>query len=223
MPVVKGKKLVGVCSIQDVWSFIPNKSVDDIGFIAVSDPNNAELWLSSVCSMVAYILGILLPLVGIFGFFTADSANISALLGSARSGTVTFYLFEAQGIDSLYPFINLISRSPIWAVIVVCSFAVLIIGTLGMFSIIYTRFSDVRNVQVGQVVRIIIPTLVVALMILEWVLLLLAFGLVGILANVMVDPIGLIMSIVSIVLFLVAINSEFIFRQEKTSGAEVSS
>lgn len=223
VPIVKGEKLVGVCSIQDAWSYIPDQNVDDVGFIAVSDPNNAELWFSSVCSLVAYILGILLPLVGIFGFFIADSANISALLGTARSGSVTFYLFEAQGSDSLYTFINLISRSPIWALIVVCSFAVLIIGTLGMFSIIYTRFSDVRNIKTGQVVRIIIPTLVIALMILEWILLLVAFGLVGILANVTVDAIGLIMSILSMVLFFAAINSEYIFRQEKASGAEVSS
>ena len=35
VPVVDNKKLIGVCSIHDCWSFIPDQTFDEIGLIPV--------------------------------------------------------------------------------------------------------------------------------------------------------------------------------------------
>ncbi|MHA1611891.1 MAG: CBS domain-containing protein, partial [Promethearchaeota archaeon] len=64
VPVVEEKKLLGVVTIQDVWSYIPDENIDEIGMIPVDNPKNAEFWFASVCATLSLVLGILLPLVG---------------------------------------------------------------------------------------------------------------------------------------------------------------
>jgi len=44
VPVLKNNKLVGVCTIQDCWSYIPDRLPDEVGLIPVSNPNYAEFW-----------------------------------------------------------------------------------------------------------------------------------------------------------------------------------
>ena len=86
VPVIdKNNKLLGVATIQDCWSFIPDQSVDEIGLIPVSDPNNAEFWLSSVCAILAFLLGIMLPLTGAVGFFSLPT-SFTDLFGVAIIG-----------------------------------------------------------------------------------------------------------------------------------------
>ena len=226
VPVLKNNKLVGVCTIQDCWSYIPDRLPDEVGLIPVSNPNYAEFWFSSVCSLLAFVLGILLPLVGIFGYFTASHDAISSLFGAAsiRGGAVSFYLFDARGTDFFYSLTNLIAKGgPIWGIIVVNSFIVLILGTIGIFSLIYSSLSDVRNIRTGRVVSLIIPSLVIIFMALEWIFFLIAFWVAGLIASVAVDGVGLVISIISMVLIFAAINREYIFRQSKLTAAEVSS
>jgi len=228
VPVVDKEKLIGVCTIQDCWSYIPDVSEDEIGLIPVSDPKNAEFWFTSVCSILAFVLGILLPLAGIFGYFSANQADIKDLFGLAevRGGSVAFFLFDARGSEFYVPLTDLIVRNgAIWVLIEICSFLVLIIGIIGLFSLIYTSFSDARNIQTGQIVRTVIPWLVIVFMVLEWILFAIGFGIAGVLVNVMVDGIGLLISIVSMLLILIAINRNYLFRQKvisKSTTNEVS-
>ncbi len=228
VPVVEKEKLIGVCTIQDCWDYIPDVSEDDIGLIPVADPKNAEFWFTSVCSILAFVLGILLPLVGVFGYFSANQTDLMNFFGMAeiRGGEITFYLFEARGTDFFFPLSNLIARNGfIWAILVTCSFSILIIGIIGLFSLIYTSFSDARNIKTGRIVRTVIPWLIIVFMILEWVFFIIGFMTAAPPVNVLIDGIGLFMSITSILLFLLAINRNYLFRQKgisKSSTVEVS-
>jgi CBS domain-containing protein len=221
VPVLdKNGKLLGVATIQDCWSFIPDQDVDDIGLIPVSDPNNAEFWLSSVCAILAFLLGIMLPLTGAVGFFSLPT-SFTDLFGVAIIGgeSVSFYLFDARGFDFIVTFLTLMSRNPVWALMIINGFLLIISGVLGLFSLIYASYSDLRNVKIGNVVRLL-PWLTVVFMVLEWLFYLIAFGTA--LPDVTVDAGGLVLSIFSMILIIVAINREYIFRQTASPTEEVS-
>ena len=225
VPVIKDEKLVGVCTIQDCWSFIPDQTVDDIGLIPVKNTKAAEFWFASVCVILGFTLGIFLPLAGIFGFFTGTHSEIQGLVGSIPFGdpTVTFYLFDARGVGLMVPFLNLSIRAGlIWLVIDIFSILLLIFGIVGLFSIVYVSFFDTRNLQTGWVIRTIIPGLTIFFMAFEWILFGIAFALEDLLDAIVIDPVGLTMSIVSMVLFLLAINRDYIFRGKETAEARMS-
>ncbi|MFX1447401.1 MAG: cyclic nucleotide-binding/CBS domain-containing protein, partial [Promethearchaeota archaeon] len=141
VPVVEDGKLIGVSTIQDCWSYIPDENIDEIGLIPVSNTKNAEFWLASVCSILAFVLGVILPLVGISGFFRGNQVDLLSLFGTAeiRGGSVLFSFFEARGNDFIVSFVNLIDlNGGIWLVIVIISVLILIFGILGLISIIFT-------------------------------------------------------------------------------------
>jgi CBS domain-containing protein len=222
VPVVENQKLVGVCSIHDCWSFIPDQTVDDVGLIPVRNTKAAEFWFGSVCAIMGFTLGILLPLAGIFGFFTGKYSDLMSLLGMGPivgDPTLFFTLFDVRGVGILMPFFNL--NDPIWTAIGVFSILMLISGILGLFSIIYTSFSDTRNLETGWIIRTIIPGLAVFFMVFEWILFGIAFAIINPQPSVTIDPVGLTMSIISMSLFLLAINRDYIFRSEVKSS-EVS-
>ncbi|MHA2037590.1 MAG: CBS domain-containing protein [Promethearchaeota archaeon] len=218
VPVVKNEKLVGVCTIQDCWSFIPDQTVDEIGLIPVKNTKAAEFWFASVCVIIAFTLGIILPLAGIFGFYTGKQSGILSLLGIAPvvgDPLVMFNLFDARGMGILVPFLDLFTKSgPIWLVIDIFSILMLIFGIVALFSIVYTSFSDSRNLQTGWVIRTIVPGLAVFFMAFEWILFGIAFALETPQPAVTIDPVGLTMAIVSMILFLLAIGRDYIFRSE---------
>ncbi|MBY8984977.1 MAG: CBS domain-containing protein [Candidatus Lokiarchaeota archaeon] len=222
IPVIKDEKLVGVCTIQDCWSFIPDQTVDDVGLIPVKNTKAAEFWFASVCVILGFTLGILLPLAGIFGFFTANQSGIQSLLGIAPvigDPIVTFNLFDATGLGIMVPFLNLFIRNgPIWLVIDIFSILLLIFGIVGLFSIVYVSFFDTRNLQTGWIIRMIIPGLTVFFMAFEWILFGIAFALETPQPAIVIDPVGLTMSIVSMVLFLLAINRDYIFRGKEETN-----
>jgi CBS domain-containing protein len=223
VPVVKEGNLVGVASIQDCWSFIPDQDVDEIGLIPVSDTRSAEFWFASTTAILAFVLGIILPLVGVYGFFFGNQAELLSLFGTAeiRGGIVTFNFFEARGNDFLIPFMSLINRNGgIWLAILIFSFLVLIFGILGLFSIIFSSYSDVRNYQTGIWVDFVIPGLTVVFLAIEWILFAIAFATAVPTPNVSVDALGLTMSIISMGLIIAAIYRDYFFRQKKR---EVSS
>ncbi len=215
VPVIEDGKLKGVCTIQDCWSYIPDENIDDVGLIPVSNTRIAEFWFASVCSILAFVLGVILPLVGIYGFFSGNQVDLLSLFGTAeiRGGRVIFSLFEARGNDFLVSFMNLINiNGGIWLAIVIFSLLILIFGILGLFSIIFSSYSDIRNIQTGLTVRFIIPILVVVFLVIQWILFGIAFAIAVPSPNVSIDALGLTMSIISMVLIIAAIYRDYIFR-----------
>ncbi len=215
VPVIEDGKLKGVCTIQDCWSYIPDENIDDVGLIPVSNTRIAEFWFASVCSILAFVLGVILPLIGIYGFFSGNQVDLLSLFGTAeiRGGRVIFSLFEARGNDFLVSFMNLINiNGGIWLAIVIFSLLILIFGILGLFSIIFSSYSDVRNIQTGLTVRFIIPILVVVFLVVQWILFGIAFAIAVPSPNVSIDALGLTMSIISMVLIIAAIYRDYIFR-----------
>jgi CBS domain-containing protein len=211
VPVVENEKLIGVATIQDCWSYIPDTTYDDVGLIPVRNTKVAEFWFASVCAIIAFTLGILLPLSGIFGFFTGKYSDLLSLLGMgpmAEDPTLFFTLFDIRGPGILMPFYNL--RDPIWIAIDIFSILMLVSGIIGLFSIIYTSFSDTRNLETSWIIKTVIPGIAVFFMAFEWIL----FSLIAI------DTVGLIMSILSMVLFILAINRDYIFRGTESPEAK---
>lgn len=214
VPVVEDEKLLGVCTIQDVWSYIPDERPDEIGVIAVKNPKNAEFWFASICSLLAFILGIMLPLAGITGYFTAD---VGELYGLSTLGEGLFSLFRAGGLGLE----ALISKSGgIWALVLVFSYVLLIVGTVGIFSLLYVSYSDARFVKTHQVFRTILPFTTIGLMIFQWILYLIAFGVSSTGLQIALNVPGLIFTILSILLILAAIARDWVFKQHDTEMKE---
>ena len=225
IPVVEDEKLMGVCTIQDCWSYIPDQNVDEIGLIPVRNTRVAEFWFASVCAILAFTLGVILPLVGVYGFFTGTQTDLLSLLGInlPGGGKVSFNLFEARGLGIIVPFFDI---GPIWIVIEIFGIFLLIFGIISLFSIIYVSFSDTRHLQTGRVVRTIVPGLIVFFMAFEWILFGIAFASATPTPNITIDSIGLVMSILSMILILLAINRDYIFKEKETAESvykEVSS
>ncbi|TFG12585.1 MAG: CBS domain-containing protein [Promethearchaeota archaeon] len=217
VPVVEEGKLVGVASIQDCWSYIPDVIPDERGLIPVSNTRVAEFWFASIAAVSAFILGVLFPLVGVFGFFIAEQADVMTLLGLAdvRGGLLYFYLFEAHGTDFFVPILSLISQGgAIWGILIAISTLLSIFGIIGLLALIYSSFADTRNIRTGNMVRILLPSLVVILLVLEWIFFAIGFAVSSVPVVVGVDPVGLTMSILSMILIILAINRDYIFKEK---------
>ncbi|MFX1567825.1 MAG: cyclic nucleotide-binding/CBS domain-containing protein [Promethearchaeota archaeon] len=222
VPVVENEKLVGVATIHDCWSYIPDQTVDEIGLIPVKNTKAIEFWFGSVCAIIGFTLGILLPLSGIFGFFTGKYSDLLSLLGMGPMGedpTLIFSLFDVRGPGLLMPYYIL--RDPIWIVIDIFSILMLVSGIVGLFSIIYTGFSDTRNLETGWKIRTIMPGLAVFFMAFEWILFSIAFTTTT-QPIIAIDPIGLTLSIISMILFLLAIYRDYIFRGIEATDVKTS-
>ena len=226
VPVVEKDKLIGVSTIQDCWSYIPDKTVDSVGLIPITNTRIAEFWFASTCAILGFVIGILLPLIGVYGFFHGNQANLLSFFGFAeiRGGIINFELFEARGIDFLVPFASLIARNGvIWVFLIINGFIILILGILALFSLIYASFSDARAIRTGLLVRKIIPFLLIVFMILEWILYAIAFGSAVPAVSVTVDALGLTMSILAMLLFLGAVYRDYVFRSKTIPTTEVKS
>ncbi len=225
VPVVENEKLVGVCTIHDCWSYIPDQTFDEIGLIPVKNTKVAEFWFASICAIIGFTLGIILPLAGISGFFIGKYSDLMSLLGMGpivEDPTLVFTLFDIRGSGIMVPFLNL--NDPIWIAIDIFSILMLIFSIIGLFSIIYTSFSDTRNLQTGWIIRTVIPGLTVFFMAFEWILFGIAFAITT-QPIIAIDAVGLTMSIISMVLFLLAINRDYLFRgieSPETKTSEVS-
>ena len=225
VPVVENEKLVGVCTIQDCWSYIPDQTFDEIGLIPVKNTKVAEFWFASICAIIGFTLGIILPLAGISGFFIGKYSDLMSLLGMGpiiEDPTLVFTLFDIRGSGIMVPFLSL--NDPIWIAIDIFSILMLIFSIIGLFSIIYTSFSDTRNLQTGWIIRTVIPGLTVFFMAFEWILFGIAFAITT-QPIIAIDAVGLTMSIISMILFLLAINRDYIFRgieSPETKTSEVS-
>jgi len=225
VPVVKDEKLIGVCTIQDCWSYIPDQIVDEVGLIPIKNTKIVEFWFASVASILALLLGVILPMAGIFSFFDADQSDILNFLGIAdiRGGIVTFHLFEARGTDFFISITDIIARhGGIWILLLICSIFVLVFGVIGMFSIIYNSFIDTRYIQSGKLIRYFFPGLFIVFLSLEWILYALALGFAEPSISFTIDGLGLTMSIISMIFMLLAIFRDYIFRENEISKKGIS-
>ncbi len=95
IPVVENGKLMGVCTIQDCWSYIPDEDVDEVGLIPVSDTRTAEFWFATICTILAFVFGIVLPFGGLYGYFSGNPIDLLSFFGVAdiQGDIVTFHLF----------------------------------------------------------------------------------------------------------------------------------
>ncbi|MFX1412283.1 MAG: cyclic nucleotide-binding/CBS domain-containing protein [Promethearchaeota archaeon] len=217
VPVVEKGKLLGVCSIQDCWSFIPDENVDEIGFFQVNNTRMAEFLLTAVCSILAVLLGIVLPFGGAYGFFMGNQTDLSSLFGIVflTDGKVTFQLFEARGINYFVTYLDIFSlNGAIWIAIMVFSVLILIFGLISLFSLIYTSYTGKKYTLTEFLLRNVFPIFLIVFMIIEWILFGSAFLLSGLSTVVVIDPLGLTMSIISMVLIIAAINHDRFFRQK---------
>ncbi|MHA1646267.1 MAG: CBS domain-containing protein [Promethearchaeota archaeon] len=192
VPVIEDDKLLGVCSIHDCWSFIPDESSDDIGLISVADPKTMEFYVASIVTILAFLFGILFPAFGVYGYFS--------------------------GAEYFTPIGQLVPREgAIWVLIVINSYLVLVFGILALFSLFYGAISDMRNFYVTNIIKIVIPYVTIGLMILQWILYAIAFNTT---VGASVDGLGLFFSIASMLLLLLAINRDILFRTQVNSSTE---
>ncbi len=216
VPVVEKDKLMGVCSIFDCWSFIPDESPDEIGLIPVADSRTVEFWFSSICGILAFVFGILLPIFGLYGFFSLTQENMNTFLGTIglSGGNYTFSFFNATGTDLTLPFLTLaeLENSPIWIAIFIFSILILIFGLIGLFSIIYSGFSGMRGLSNAMVINKILPAIPIVLIIIQWILYSIAFSPLLTPVTPTIDVVGLAMSIFSMILFILAIFRDNVFR-----------
>ncbi len=213
VPVVEDEKLVGVCTIQDCWSYIPDQTFDDIGLIPVKNTRVAEFWFASICAIIAFTLGVILPLAGIFGYFIGRYSDLMSLMGMGpiiEDPILVFNLFDLRGSGILVPYLNL--AAPIWIVIDIFGVLMLIFSIIGLCSILYAAFSDIRNIHTSWIIKKVIPGLTVFFMAFQWILFGIAFATMTPSPIISMDIVGLIMSVVSMILFLFAINRDYIFR-----------
>jgi CBS domain-containing protein len=217
IPVVERDKLVGVVSIQDAWSYVPDETFDDVGIIPVENTKLVEFWFASVCAIFALLLTVIFPLSGIYGFFYGELGDLLSLFGRAeiRGGLIHFYLFEAHGEDFIAPYLTLMDlNGPIWIIIVINSVFLILIGILFLFTIIYTGYSDTRNILAGKKIRYFIPAIFIVSLTLEWIFFGIAFTTLSPIPTVFIDGLGLSMSIFSIALILLAMLRDYLFRDK---------
>jgi len=221
VPVVENGKILGVCTVQDCWSYIPDQVVDEVGLIPIKNTKIVEFWFASIASILAFLLGVIFPIAGIFGFFQADQSDLLSLFGIAdlRGGDITFYLFEARTTDFFIPIINIVARNGgIWILLLIFSFLVLIFGFLGMFSIIYNSFIDIKYIRSGKLIRYVIPGLFICFLIFEWILYALSLSLATPVINFSIDILGLTTSLISMILMILAIFRDYLFRETEISA-----
>ncbi len=205
VPVVEKEKLIGVATLQDCWGFIPDETVDEIGLIPVADPKTAEFWFAGFTSILALMLGIILPLAGITGFYKGD----------LRGTPITYYLFEAHSTEYRAAFMGMTGGW--WVLTVICSFLLILSGIVGVFALLYVSYSDSKTVKTAPVLRYIIPALPIGFLVLEWILMKIALGSNNIATTITVDGVGLFMTSLATIFFSAAIFRDYLFRQQSGS------
>jgi CBS domain-containing protein len=212
VPVIEKDKLKGVCSLSDCYNFTPSQNPDEVGLIPVKNPRNAEFWLASISAIFAFVMGILLPLAGVFSFFTGEPEDMTSFFRmiDIRGGVIRFYLFEAHGTefyDSYFDLVNVLGGW--WVVVIIVSFLVIIFGILGTFSLFYASYSDLHNIRTSNLVRTIFPLSAIGALVLQWIV----FGIALANAPVKVSGLGLAWSIISMILLLIATFRDYVFKQ----------
>ncbi|MHA1585120.1 MAG: CBS domain-containing protein [Promethearchaeota archaeon] len=216
VPVVEKGKLLGVASLQDCWNYIPEENEDDIGLIKVHNPKLAEFWFTCVTSILAFVLGVVFPMVGVSGYFSAETSAVSNLFHiiDIRGSPILFTLFEAHNHSFFMSNFELAKLSNFWWVLIAITSILLVIAGILMFiSLIYSSYSDLQHLQSGRVVRVIIPLVFIGLCLLQWLFFALGFITVTPAVAVSINWMGAIFTFLAILLVIAAIFRDQTFRQ----------
>ncbi len=226
VPVVENDTLLGVCSIQDCWSYIPDQNPDEIGLIPVKNSKNAEFWFTAIVGILGFLFGVIFPLSGLFGFYKMSAGNLASFLGISgdfRGTNVDFFLFEAHGQDFIISYTDIVDRVGfLWVLVIICAFGIVIFGLLGLFTLFYTSYSEMRRIRTNRYL-VIVPWIYIGFVVLEWILMIIAFSTASNSIVVQVDGVGLTLSIFSILFFVGALFRNYVFRQVSEPSAQVSS
>ncbi|HMF33928.1 MAG TPA: hypothetical protein VKK79_21060, partial [Candidatus Lokiarchaeia archaeon] len=161
-------------------------------------------------------LGILFPLMGIFGFFIGDTSALTTLFPTVdvlSNPLMHFYLFEAGGAQYLVDYYSLASiGGPAWVLMLVFGFALLASAILAILFLMYSSYMTSQGFHAEKFYERIFPVTTVLFIIFEWILM--AITLAGTAPHVtlLVDPIGLTCSIIAIALLLLAIFRDRVIR-----------
>lgn len=214
VPVIEKDKLLGVVTVQDVWGYIPEENIDEIGLIPVENPKNAEFWFASVCATLALLLGFVLPLVGVVGFFNGVPQNI------ANGRELHYFLLDAHGANYYISYLDVAGRYGFWIVVIIWSVFTLIAGVLGFFALLYASFSDFQHIRISNTVRVVLPFLMVGALVIEWLLLAIGMSVMAVPGTISVNVLGLVFSILSVVFVMLAMFRDQFFRQSiKVAGS----
>ncbi|HME55695.1 MAG TPA: CBS domain-containing protein [Candidatus Lokiarchaeia archaeon] len=219
VPVVQDGKLMGVCTIHDCWSYVPQEGASKTGLIPVSNAKLSEFWLSGVCAIAAFILGILLPMTGVFGYFS-DSA--SAFPHGGPSGMISFSLFTVHGIGSTFSinYFNLATTIGfVWILMIILGFALLVFSIIGSFSMAYSGYSAMRGFHIEKFHLRAFPILMVLFIAVEWIFLAVSVVVTEPSGSLQIDPVGLICSIVAVCLTMLVVFRDRMFVQKEQGGA----
>ncbi len=221
VPVVHDSKLLGVCTIHDVWSYIPPEGTDKIGLIPVTNSRLAEFWLSCVCGIAAFILGLVLPMAGVFGYFTESGEVFPGFRGSL-SGSISFYLFGVHGNGTTFSvdyFTLGTTENGAWILMLIMGFALLAFSIIGAFSLAFSGYAGMRGFHVKRYHLHALPLLMILFMVIEWIFLAGTIIATQSLGSFQVDPVGVVCSIIAIGLIILAMIRDRVFVQKKTRGA----
>jgi hypothetical protein len=218
VPVVEDGKLLGVCTIHDTWSYIPPEDGMKAGLAPVSDSRLREFYLASVCAIIAFILGVVCPLTGVFGYYTASASSVLKLFPNANSlpGSITFYMFLAHGAGANFfadYFTLVFTGGAVWDLILILGFANLACAVIGLFSVIYTSYATLHGLHTERFHHRAFPLAAALFIALEWIFLAITLSAVEPQAIFNVDPVGLTCSIIAIGLIILAIFREQVFVQ----------
>ncbi len=222
VPVVEGDNLVGVASTYDVWNYIPEVTSDDIGFIPIQNPKNAEFWFATICSLLAFMFIIIFPISGIIGFYSADATDVASLLNvaSLRAGEFKFTLFSLHSDEYFISIFGIASEGGFWWILTAI-FSVLVVfaGLLGMFSLIYASYSDLQKLPTGNLVRLVFPLVFLGLLVMEWIIYLIALNVGPADISIHLDIAGFILQILGALFIVAAIFRDNVFREENGAQA----
>ncbi len=221
VPVVHDSKLLGVCTIHDVWSYIPPEGADKVGLIPVTNSRLAEFWLSCVCAIAAFILGLVLPMTGVFGYFTESGESFPGFRGSI-TGSISFYLFEAHGNGTTFSidyFTLGTTENGAWILMLIIGFVLLVFSIIGAISLAYSGYAVMRGFHVKRFHMRAFPFLMILFIVIEWVLLAGTLSATQSLGSFQVEPVGLACSIVAVGLILLAAFRDRVFVQKDIRGA----
>jgi len=220
IPVVEKGKLLGVTSMFDVWGFIPDETIDDVGWIPVHNPKSAEFWFTTGCALFAFLFSVIFPISGIVGYFSTETSELGSLIYlDIRGGSIKFYLLEAHSRDFFISYFQLMGEGGFWWVLTtLCGIFVLISGIIGLISLVYASYSDFRNQRTRPLVKSIFPMIFIGFLVLEWILFIIAFKTPTPSIPIQIDGWGLTFTIISIILVIAGIYRDLLFRTEENTA-----
>lgn len=209
VPVVEKNKLIGVATITDCWGFLPEEYEDKKGLIPVANPRFFNYSFSILMVLFYFAFGILSPIIGITGFFSAPVAgrpDVSAI----------YYLFEARGSGFLFRYWDF---QGVWLLITAYGIIFLILGLFSAYTIFQWAYADYHLVKLKRNWQSIGLVIGIANILIVWSLFLL-FVLGGAFrvstTSINFDISGLIFSSFAIICLIAAVSRDFLFREQSS-------